>query len=352
MPALERAIDSDASPSGQGGYSYASSQPPLYYALTAVAYRVSPDTDLLSRVHAMRLVSALLAAITVLLVFLFVRELLPGTAWAWTLGALAVALLPVFGNVSGGVNDDNLLFTAAAGAFLGLAASFRRGLTVGLGALIGASAAVGVLAKFTMLGLLPGLGIGLLLLVWTASPENRPAAIRGLITAVAVAAIPVGVYMVLNSAVWDRGLYFASSSGGKPAPTGGAIGAHSGFLGHLWQFYLPRLPFMTDEFTQYPLIHVWFEGFVGRFGGGDYSLPHVVDFFAAAVYAFVAVLFVRGLASARDALRRRAELARMSRPRSSFCSSCTTPATSARRTSGGRSSRRATCSRCSPSTED
>ena len=128
----------------QGGYNRATDNPPLYYAIEAIAYRASPSASLFNRIQLMRAVSALLGAITVLLIFLFLRELLPGTRWAWTLGALAVALQPLFANESGGVSSDNLLFTASAALFLTLAVGFRRGLTPRLGAAIGAAAAVAV----------------------------------------------------------------------------------------------------------------------------------------------------------------------------------------------------------------
>ena len=67
---------------------------------------------------------------------------------------------------------------AAAGVFLAFAISFRRGLTVGSGAAIGAALAVGALAKPTMLGLAPGVALGLLLLVVRAEGGDRRAAVR------------------------------------------------------------------------------------------------------------------------------------------------------------------------------
>ena len=111
---------------------------PLYYAAAAAAYRLSPATDLFDRAHAMRVVSALLMAATVFLVFLFLRELLPATPWAWPVGAVAVAFQPLFGFIGGGVNNDNLVITAATGTLLALAICFRRGLTPRRGLLLGA----------------------------------------------------------------------------------------------------------------------------------------------------------------------------------------------------------------------
>ena len=124
---LEQAVDRPADRAGPGGYSNATQNPPLYYGLAAIAYRLSPFTDLPDRIHAMRILSALLAALTALLAYLFVRELFPATPWAWTVGGLAVAAQPMFGFIGGGVNNDNLLFAASAGVLLVLAICFRRG---------------------------------------------------------------------------------------------------------------------------------------------------------------------------------------------------------------------------------
>lgn len=301
---LRRAVDTSSSRRGEGGYTYAANQPPLYYALVALAYRASPSNSLLDRIQAMRVVSVLLGATTVLLVFLFLRELLPGAPWAWTVGALAVAFQPVFNNVSGGVNGDSLFYAAAAGVFLGLAASFRRGLTPGRGIAIGACMVAGVLGKITMLGLLPGVAIGLILLVHAADRESRPEAIRGALAAIAAVALPVLVYMSLNSTVWERGLFLAADGGDADDGTAGAT-TLGGLLSHIWQFYLPRLPSMSPAFDDYPLAHIWYEGFVGRFGGGEYAFSPLVRLIALPVYVTVLILAARELISSWEAVRRR-----------------------------------------------
>ena len=261
----------------------------------------------------MRAVSALLGAITVLLIFLFLRELLPGTRWAWTLGALAVALQPLFANESGAVSSDNLLFTASAALFLTLAIGFRRGLTPRLGAAIGAAAAVAVLSKLSALGLIPGVGLGVLILVLRAPPERRLAAWRGLAVALAVGIVPVLAYMVVNSAVWDRGLFLGANNA-LPLPNGSKVPAQThlptlgGFASYVWQFYLPRLGFMykVPDFTYYPFTHIWFDGFIGRFGAREYGMPGVADGIAAVVYLGVIALAARELVKSRARVSARA----------------------------------------------
>jgi hypothetical protein len=260
----------------------------------------------------MRLLSAVLAAVTVLLIFLFLRELLPGTPWAWSVGSLAVALQPMFGFISGGVNGDNLLYAAGAGVFLALALSFRRGLTTRRGVGVGAAAAVGVLAKITMLGILPGIALGLLLLIGRAEPADRREAWRGALAAAATLAVPVFAYMLLNSTVWDRGLFLGASGSAavtesRPEQT---IPAQASSLSHaldyLWQFYFPRLPFMSDQFDSYQLRDVWFDGFIGNFGWLDYKFAGWVYNAAIPLFLLLLALAVKELVSCWEAVRARA----------------------------------------------
>ena len=103
---VEADVATPAERLSEGGYTTDINNPPLYYFAAAGVYHASPWTSLPDRIHAIRLFSALLAAITVLFVFLFLRELIPSTPWAWTVGALAVAFQPMFGFTSSGVTSE------------------------------------------------------------------------------------------------------------------------------------------------------------------------------------------------------------------------------------------------------
>ena len=89
---LERTLAATPRESGSDAAGVASSQPPLYYALEAIPYRLADSGTVLDRLALMRLLSALFAAITAIFTFLFVRETLPGAPWAWSVGGLSVAL--------------------------------------------------------------------------------------------------------------------------------------------------------------------------------------------------------------------------------------------------------------------
>jgi 4-amino-4-deoxy-L-arabinose transferase-like glycosyltransferase len=287
-----------------GGIVSNSNQPPLYYALEAGAYLASPSGDLLDRLALMRLISALLAGLTTLMVFMFLREVL-AERWTWTVGALAVAFQPTFGFISGGVSADALLFTASAALFLALARAFRRGLTVERALYIGAALAVGVLTKLNFIALVPGALLGVGLLAWQVRPRrlalSASAAAAGLLAAASCA------YVALNLLAWDRSAWGGGVETAAINATGGPSGvAPIGLteqLGYTWQLYAPRLPFMNDQFDYFPLYATWFKGSIGLFGWLDTRFPEWVYTLALCIVIPLIVLALVALVQRRSALR-------------------------------------------------
>jgi Predicted membrane protein (DUF2142) len=294
------------SPLGQGGSTSVSNQPPLYYALEAIPYWLSPSHEILTRLAFMRLLSALMAAATVLVVFLFLRELMPGSPWAWTVGALAVAFQPTFDFIAAGVQGDNLLFLTASLTFLVLLRAYRRGLTTRRAVAIGAVVAAGVLAKLTFIAFLPGIALALLLLAWRARPSGRAQAVRSLAIAVTVAAGPVLLYALLNVTLWHRG---SPTAGGVAAATNGVLPGGGAVtlretLDYTWELYLPRLWFMQHNyFSEYPLWATWLDGSIGHFGWLDYTFPRWVYSDAMHLFWVIAALAVTGLVRLRARIR-------------------------------------------------
>jgi 4-amino-4-deoxy-L-arabinose transferase-like glycosyltransferase len=305
--ALRATLASKPSPVGPGGTSSASNQPPLYYALEAVPYWLSPWHDILSRLVFMRLLSALMAAGTVLAVFMFLRELVPGSPWTWSVGALAVAFQPTFDFIAAGVNGDNLLYLTSALTALGLLRAYRHGLTTRRAAWLGLVTAAGVLSKLTFLGLVPGIALALLLLAWRAKPQGTARALRMLALAAVVAAAPVLLYGLLNAYVWHRG--GGATGGGVAAATGSSLGNGAVItlpesLDYIWELYLPRLPFMHHiYFEKDPIFTIWVDGLVGHFGWLDYGFPAWVYRFAKYLVAAFALGALSGLWQVRRRLR-------------------------------------------------
>jgi 4-amino-4-deoxy-L-arabinose transferase-like glycosyltransferase len=297
---------------GSGDALTATPNPPLYYAFEAVAYKLAGSGKVLDKLAAMRCLSALMGALTVLLVFMFLRELLPGTPWAWSAGALLVALQPLFGFMSGGVNNDNLLYLTAAGVLWAIARAFRRGLTPATGATIGGFMGAGLITKFTLLGFIPAALFAVLLLAWRGrgrgrEPRERRRTLAGLGWAVGLGAAPAVLYVALDHFVWERSP-IPGGVGAVPATAGRVFGLHEE-VSHVWQLFLPHL-WLNAQFSYFPLWETWFKGFVGRFGWLDYAFPAWVYYVGLIVALLVCGLAIGELVRRRDALRRRlAELA-------------------------------------------
>jgi 4-amino-4-deoxy-L-arabinose transferase-like glycosyltransferase len=286
-------------PANGGGIIETSAQPPLYYSLAALVYQASPWKGLVHRVLLLRLMSALIASVTVLFVFLFLRELLPDHQWTWTVGALAVAFQPLFAYEGGAVTPDTLLFAAAAALLFAVTRAFRVGLSVGLGAAIGAALAVGFLTKLNFVALLPGALLALALLIWRAR-DGRRQALGASALAVGIFAFAAGAYMALNHFVWDRALLGGGVELAAQTATGNSTVAPIGLrdqLSYTWQLYLPRLPFMNDQFAYFPPYHTWFRGWVGNFGWLDTRWPAWV--YHAALVPFAVLVGLAGVALVR-----------------------------------------------------
>jgi 4-amino-4-deoxy-L-arabinose transferase-like glycosyltransferase len=289
---------------GNGAAGVAVSQPPLYYALQSIPYALGAGGTLLDRLELMRLFSALLAGITALFVFLFLREALPAAPWAWTAGALAAALAPLLGFTSSAVNPDALLLTVSAAIFCVLARAFRHGLTRRLALALGALLAAGFLTKLNFLGLAPGVFVGLALL--TRRQARAPCAgsgpYRAAALAVAIALTPVLAYVARNLLTHRAGLGLLSNA--LHATAGhGSITAE---ISYVWQLYLPRLPGMTNDFPGISTtFQIWFKGFVGRYNWLETVFPNGVYDLALLPAATIGALSVRALWLGREALRAR-----------------------------------------------
>jgi Predicted membrane protein (DUF2142) len=300
---LERTLALPLPRHGAGEANVASSEPPLYYALQTIPYHLAGAGNLLDQLTLMRLLSALMAAISALFVYLFLREALPGVPWAWTVGALGVALFPLLGFMSGAVNPDALLCAVSAAMFYLLARAFRHGLTPRLAIAIGAVTAIGFLTKLNFLALAPGIALALILLTRRAArTTGRRSAYRSLAIAAAIAASPIYVYVVVNLLSHHATLGVASSGIHLTAKHG----SPGDELVYIWQLYLPRLPGMATDFPGiFPLRQLWFERSVGLYGWLDTAFPDWVYNVALIPAALIAALCARALVLDRAALRRR-----------------------------------------------
>ncbi len=328
---LEHALAAPLSRTGSAQAGVATSQPPLYYALETVPYKLASPGTLLDQLALMRLLSAAMGGLTALFAFLFLREVLPGARWAWTVGGLGVALAPLLGLMSGSVNPDALLFAVSAALFYCLARGFRRGLTPEFAVAIGAVLAAGILTKLTFLSLLPGAVLGLLALCLREARAGRNgdrsgrhslrshprigqrrrrvspgfgqrAACASFALAGGVGASPILLYAIYNT-LSGRPVLGALAGALNLSGKSGSVLKE---LGYIWQFYLPPLPGMHHYFHGFLTTRVlWFNGLVGLYGWLDTTFPNWVYTAALVPAGLIAALFARALYRYRGALRAR-----------------------------------------------
>lgn len=299
---LGRALHARRARHTNGDAGASNPEPPLYYALEAIPYKLASGATLLDRMMAMRALSALMAGVTALLMFLCVRECLPGRPWAWTVGGVGAAFVPLLGFVSGGVNPDALLFPLSAALFLLLARAFRRGLTTRRAVTIGLVLAIGAVTKINFYGIVPGALAGVVLAARVSEGAWTARVGRLVATTLAVAIAPFAALMLLDALVWERPLILLRTPSASPEDHGDLWG----HLGYLWQVYLPRLPGQAAAFPELsPPYDLWITGFLGRFGWLKVEYPAWAYQLGACVLAAVAVLVSRALVVERAAVRRR-----------------------------------------------
>jgi 4-amino-4-deoxy-L-arabinose transferase-like glycosyltransferase len=298
--ALMTDVHAGASAEGPGGAGVASAEPPLYYALQTVPYGIA-EGNMLTQLQLMRLFSALLGGATALLIFLFLRELLPGVPWAAAVGALCVAVQPLFGYMSGVLNPDVMLYAVSAALFLCLARAFRRGLTRRLSIATGLLIVVGFMTKLNFAGVAFGVFAGLLLLGVRAARSRRLQELGPLAIAAGVGAAPVMLYALVNVLSGRQALGFSSDI--ATSATTGSIYHEASYI---WQLYLPRLPGMTHYFTGLSMSRdIWFNRFVGAYGWVDTMFPRWVNTIALIPAGAIVLLCGRALIVRRQALRAR-----------------------------------------------
>ena len=261
------------SASDGGGNETAATHGAIYYAALAPAYMLASSSPF-SQLTLMRLTSALIGALTVLFAFMLARELAPGRPWLAVLAALLVAFQPMYGFISGAVNNDVGVNAGAAALELLLIMMLRRGVTLRLGLLAGAVLVGLPVVKGTAYSLYPVAGIALLATLWRHHSRREIPGWTALVATVLV--------LREASARFAHAFHPAAVSSSTPLEVGAPVGAVSaalahplGYLAYLWEVLLPRLPFMARhwEGTNYPGFVIFVERGWGAFGWYDVFFP-------------------------------------------------------------------------------
>jgi 4-amino-4-deoxy-L-arabinose transferase-like glycosyltransferase len=244
----------DRSDRADGGLTSAMAYPPTYYLYEAIPYAVLSSASLFDRAFAMRLANLPLLVCVVVFSWLVAGELLGRRRWLQTLATAAVVLQPQLIHMSATINPDIALAAIWCPALWLMIRTLRAGPT---------RARVVWLVLLTVLSLLThARGAGLLLPVVTtlaiawrrqsAAPWAGRALRGGLIALYAATLLVLTYYATLGNAspyrIRQLGSYF-------------------------WQFYLPRLSFMTPFEPHWGIRQAFIDRFFGGYAWLEVSPP-------------------------------------------------------------------------------
>jgi 4-amino-4-deoxy-L-arabinose transferase-like glycosyltransferase len=287
------------SASNGGGPNSAASNPPLYYLYSDLAYLTTGGgSNSFDELYAMRIWDLPLLLITALAAWLLAGEVFGPRAPAQLACAAVAGLLPAETFLSTSVNPDALMIALwSVALWLGARVIVRRGPgreSLAL-ALITAGA---VLTKATSYALVPAVLLALFL-GWRLRGPERRSAFGQFAAPVAALAAPVLGWIALATALGRPAVNtIQSTASARPFNL-------RQFISYVWQFYLPRLPFLTRfrETPGLPLYDYWIREGWGVFGWRDVAMPAWIYGVFAAISALVALVSVAFLALIRDRVR-------------------------------------------------
>jgi 4-amino-4-deoxy-L-arabinose transferase-like glycosyltransferase len=280
---LEAALPHGSRSNGAGPNPLAKN-PPLYYAVMSVPYRLLIWLPLLKRLFLLRLANALLYLTTIALVWLLAGEVLGPTRWKQTLAAGVVALQPQLSFMSAVINPDNMLVAVTTAVLLTAVRLVKLGPSLGRVLAVSVLTAAAVLTHGRGLVTVPVLVVALL-----ASAIRHRIALRAALTrsaaAVATVAAAVLAYVAFGRASGTSGLY-----GGQASELNSGRGFNLGqFFSTTYQFYLPKLTELHRRIgPSYGYRQVFIDTFYGAFGSLEVA-------FKARIYDTLQVLSAVGL---------------------------------------------------------
>ncbi len=298
------AVEHSAHPpskSDGSGFTSAVGNPPLYYLIAAVPYLIDHGGTVFGRLYAIRILGVLLLALTTLGAWLLAGEVFGRRRLPQLACAAATGLLPMATFISTAVTPDALLMTTWTFAlWLGARVINRRARGWDPLALCAITAAA-VLTKATSYALVGPVLLALLFGSLRRPPsERRPALVR-LASAVLALVAPVLAWLVLAPGLGGMAITSVASSSQHPFSI-------RQFLSYVWQFYLPRLPFLTPLRTTpgLPADQIWVRQLTGDFGWLNVYEPHWMYPVAGVALAGLAIAVLALLTRLRD--RRRVAL--------------------------------------------
>jgi hypothetical protein len=256
---IEAGLPAGARGDGEGPNS-AAKNPPLYYVVEAVPYRLFAWSGLFSRLFVLRLAGVALFVLTVALAWLLAGELFRAR-WPRVVAAGVVALQPELASSAGAVNPDILLAATWTAFLLAGVRLLRRGPS---------KRRIAAMLGFVLASVLThGRGLPLAVpavfvlgVLFVRLPAERRRVVGAWAAAAGAVVLAIAVVGALGSAY-----------GGQAA----GLGRFSvrDFVATTWQFYFPRLPLMGHRLgPDYGFRQVFVETFYGTYGSLEIRLPH------------------------------------------------------------------------------
>jgi hypothetical protein len=237
--------------------------PPLYYGYQAIPYRLglAAGGDVRDRMTLSRLANIPLYLAGVIMVWLLAAELFGAWQWLPTVATGMVVLHPKLSSLVASINTETLLFAAFTGAMLMAARCVRRGPTVARVAALAAFAGAAALTQGRGLAAIPAAGLALLLALLRHRPPRRQALV--LVGAAGTVLAVTAAILFVTTAGSGTGPAYGGEVARSAGTTSGAFSLKQ-FLGQTWQFYLPKLGFMTHRLgPDYGYRQVYIETFYG-----------------------------------------------------------------------------------------
>jgi 4-amino-4-deoxy-L-arabinose transferase-like glycosyltransferase len=281
-----------------GGPNAAAANPPLYYLYADLAYWAADGSTAFGRLYAMRIWGLSLLALAVIGAWLLAGEVLGRRRLPQLACAVTVGLIPMETFTSTSVNPDALLVPLWTFALWLGARLINRPGRFGDAVALCAVTAAAILTKATSYALVPAVLLALLI-SWRRSPvDERRTAARRLALAALALVVPVLAWLGLARALHRQAVNTISSPAGvHPLPF-----VPRQFLSYLWQFYLPKLPFLTHFRTTegLPLYEVWLREGWGVFGWLELAMPNWLYGLLTGFTAIVVVASAAVVARLRD----------------------------------------------------
>jgi hypothetical protein len=256
-----------ATRSNGGGLTSASGNPPLYYLIAAAGYLLDGGGTAYGRLYAVRIEGIVFLLLTTVGAWLLAGETFGRRRLPQLMAAATAALVPMSAFISTSVNPDALIITEWTFALLLMARTVNRRARIVDVAALCALLAAAILTKDTSYALVPPAALAIGLGVVRRPASERLRALSGIGASALITAIPIGVWLTQSR-----------SLGGTPVSAVGTAGRPFSvrqFLSYLWQFYLPRLPFMRPYrlVAGLPVNTVWIDEGTGDFGWLVVSVP-------------------------------------------------------------------------------